>query len=372
MKIELHEIPIRDIVNGYVDNAEEGIVGYGGLLNIRPKYQREFVYKDDKKKAVINTIFKGFPLNVMYWIKKDDGTFELLDGQQRTVSFCQYYDSQFSVDNKAFHNLTSDKKEQFLNYKVMVYFCEGTESEQLEWFKTINIGCEELTAQELRNAVYTGEWLTDAKRHFSKTNCAGYNMGKDYINGEPIRQTVLETVLKWIVDRDNLSSIEEYMSIHQNDRNCNDLWLYYTSIINWVKTIFPKVRKEMKGLPWGDFYNEYHLNSYDATELEQRIKELMIDDEVTSNKGIYEYLLSGNEKTLNLRSFTEQQRRAMYERQNGKCPRCKRLNKPTKDKIWDISEMEADHITPWHAGGKTDISNGEMLCVTCNREKSGR
>ncbi len=375
MKIELHEIPIRDIVNGYEDNAEEGIVGYGGLLNIRPKYQREFVYPEDKRKAVIETIFKGFPLNVMCWIKKNDGTFELLDGQQRTVSFCQYYDNQFSVDMKQFHNLPTDKANDFLNYKVMVYFCEGTESEQLEWFKTINIGCEELTPQELRNAVYTGEWLTAAKRYFSKTNCAGYNMGKDYLSGSPIRQEYLETVIGWKANQDtgkkvSDSLIREYMAEHQHDPNCNELWLYYTSVINWIQTIFPKTRKEMKGLPWGEFYNKYHNNPYDANTLESRIVELMIDDEVTSNKGIYEYLLSGEEKTLNLRSFSEQQKRAMYERQHGICPRCVALNKPTKNKVWQIEEMHGDHITPWCEGGKTSLENGQMLCANCNREKS--
>jgi len=208
MKIELHEIAIKDIVDKYVDNSEDGVVGYHGLLNIRPKYQREFVYDDIKRGAVINSIFHGFPLNVMYWIKKGDGTFELLDGQQRTVSFCQYFDNVFSFNDRMFHNLPADKREEFLSYKTMIYFCEGAESEQLEWFKIINIAGEKLTSQELRNAIFTGEWLTDAKRHFSKTGCAGYNLGKDYIDGEPIRQAYLETALSWIVDRDHLKTLK--------------------------------------------------------------------------------------------------------------------------------------------------------------------
>lgn len=364
MKIELHEVSIREIVNGYKDNAEAGVVGYGGLLNIRPAYQREFVYDDAKRSAVINSINHKFPLNVMYWIKKPDGTFELLDGQQRTLSFCQYYDNVFSFDNKMFHNLPSNLKDEFLNYKTMVYFCEGTESEQLEWFKIINIAGEKLTAQELRNAIYTGEWLTDAKRHFSKTNCAGYNQGKDYINGEPIRQDYLEKVLSWIANRDGLDNIEKYMSIHQHDSNCNDLWLYYCNIISWIQTIFPKVRKEMKGLPWGILYNKYKDNSYDAKSLEQEIQRLLADDDVTAKKGIYEYLLSHDEKHLNIRAFSDSQKRTAYAKQNGICPICKNTYK--------YEQMDGDHITPWSEGGKTEPSNLQMLCKDCNRRKSNK
>lgn len=371
MTITLKEIAIREIVQNYVDNDEDGVVGFGGKLNIRPKYQREFVYDDKKRNAVIDTILKGFPLNVMYWVKNEDGTFELLDGQQRTVSFCRYFDNKFSFNEKAFHNLPQDIKEKFLDYKCMIYVCEGTESEKLEWFKIINIAGEKLTDQELRNAMYTGQWLTDAKRHFSKTNCAGYNLGKDYISGECNRQFYLETALDWIRENQNLNSIEKYMSIHQHDTNCNELWLYYLNVINWIQTLFPHVRKEMKGLPWGHFYNKYRENEYDATAMESKIKSLLIDDEVTSKKGIYEYLLSGEEKYLNLRCFTESQRQKAYDKQSGKCPRCLAMNKPTKNKIWKIEEMEADHITPWHLGGKTVDENCQMLCKTCNREKSG-
>ena len=362
MKIELHEIAIRDIVDGYEDNAENGVVGYKGFLNIRPAYQREFVYDDEKRAAVINSINHQFPLNVMYWIKKENGRFELLDGQQRTLSFCQYYDNVFSFENRMFHNLTKDLQDKFLDYKVMVYFCEGTESEQLEWFKIINIAGEKLTQQELRNAIYTGEWLTDAKRHFSKNGCAGYNMGKDYILGEPIRQDYLEHVLSWIVNRDHLKNIEEYMSLHQHDKNCNDLWLYFTSVINWIQTIFPKVRREMKGLPWGIFYNKYKAKNYDPTTLETKIQELLMDDDVTSKKGIYEFLLSEDEKFLNIRAFTESQKRTQYTKQKGICPICK--------KYFTYEQMEGDHITPWSQGGKTEPSNLQMLCKDCNRRKS--
>jgi hypothetical protein len=206
MTIELHEIFVKDIVDGYVDNQEEGVYGYGGRLNIRPKYQREFVYKDKQRDAVIETVRKNFPLNVMYWVKNGDA-YEVLDGQQRTISICQYVNNDFGIEAMAWDNLTNDQQEQILSYKLMVYFCEGTDSEKLDWFRIVNIAGEKLFEQELRNAVYTGTWLTDAKRHFSKSGCAAYQIGKDYINGNTIRQDFLETALDWI----SSGNIEDYM-----------------------------------------------------------------------------------------------------------------------------------------------------------------
>ena len=273
MKIKLYEIPVKDIVKGYLNSDEEGIVGYDGKLNIRPQYQREFVYKDKQRDAVINTVQNDFPLNVMYWVKNDDDTYEVLDGQQRTISICEYVDGVYSIAKKYFHNLTKVEQNQILNYKLMIYFCEGTDKERLDWFRTINIAGEKLTEQELRNAVYTGPWLTDAKRYFSKTGCAAYNLGNDYIKGVCIRQEFLETVLKWISDRDG-EAIEDYMAKHQHDKNANDLWLYFSSVINWVKTIFPKYRKEMKGIEWGILYNKYHKNEYDAIFLDIEMPEM--------------------------------------------------------------------------------------------------
>lgn len=196
MKIELHEIPVRDVVAGYVDSAENGIVGYGGKLNIRPAFQREFIYKDKQRDEVIRTITKQFPLNVMYWVKDDNGNYELLDGQQRTISICQYVNGDFSLDHLAFHNLTDTEREQILDYKLMIYICEGTDKEKLDWFKIINIAGEQLTAQELRNAIYTGEWLTEAKKYFSKSQCPAYQIAGDYLSGSAIRQNYLETAIK--------------------------------------------------------------------------------------------------------------------------------------------------------------------------------
>lgn len=368
MKIELHEITIRDIVKKYADNAENGVIGYDGLLNIRPKYQREYIYDEQKRNAVVETIVKGFPLNVMYWVKNEDGTFEVLDGQQRTISFCQYVNGDFSLNNLYFHNLATNEQDKILDYKCMIYFCEGSDSEKLEWFKTINIAGVQLSSQELRNAVYTGPWLSDAKLKFSKSNCAAYLLASKYVNGAPLRQELLETAISWI----NNGNIEQYMAIHQHDSNADALWIYFRNVIEWVELTFKKYRKEMKGINWAELYNQYKDNVYDKDKIEEKIAELFLDDEVTSKKGIYEYIFDGLEKHLSLRTFTEAQKLKAYNKQHGYCPRCKTENKPTKSKVWKIEEMEGDHIQPWHLGGKTDDSNCQMLCKACNREKGGR
>ena len=360
MEIKLFDIKIKDVFNGYVDSQENGVVGFGGKLNIRPAFQREFVYDEKKRNAVIDTIRKGFPLNVMYWVKNEDGTYEVLDGQQRTISFCQYINGDFSIDNRAFHNLTKTEQDLILNYKLMIYFCEGNDKEKLDWFQIINIAGEKLTDQELRNAVYTGPWLTNAKTHFSKSNCAAYLLAKDYVSGSPIRQEYLETALEWI----NNGNIEDYMSKNQHKPNANELWTYFRNVIEWVKLTFTTYRKEMKGINWGALYNQFKDVTYDTNKLEKEIQELMIDDDVTNKKGIYIYVLTRNEKHLNIRAFTDNQKRSAYERQQGICKTC--------GKHFDIKEMEADHITPWHAGGQTNSENCQMLCRECNRRKSGK
>lgn len=245
----------------------------------------------------------------------------------------------------------------------MIYICEGTDKEQLDWFRVINIAGEKLTDQELRNAIYTGEWLTDAKKYFSKSGCPAYAIGSKLLNGTPIRQDYLQTALKWIADRDG-KVIEEYMSENQHAPNANELWLYFNSVIVWVNTLFPHYRKEMKGIEWGYLYNRYHNNTYDSKALEQRILTLIDDDDVGSVKGIYEYLFDGEEKHLSLRQFDDKTKRKVYEKQGGICASC--------GKHFDISEMEADHIDPWHDGGKTVIENCQMLCKHCNRVKSGK
>ena len=355
MKIEQKNIKVKEVFNGFVDNEEGGVLGYGGKLNIRPKYQREFVYDEKKRAAVIQTIKNGFPLNVMYWVKNEDGTFEILDGQQRTISFCQYLDGQFSFEGKYAHNLTITEREAIENYDLLIYICEGNDLEKLEWFKIVNIAGEKLTDQELLNVDYTGPWLTDAKRHFSKTGCVAYKLGEKYVNGSPIRQEYLETVLKWISN----GNIQEYMAKHQHEDNASELWQYFQTVINWVETIFPNYRKEMKGLD-----NEHHKDSFNAAKLEEDVARLMQDEDVTNKKGIYEYLLTGEEKHLNIRAFSDNQKREAYEKQKGICADC--------GKSFDISEMEADHITPWCEGGKTIAENCKMLCRNCNRRKSNK
>ena len=230
MKIELKKITVRELAAGYRDSNEEGVVGYGGLLNIRPKYQREFVYNDKQRDAVITTINNGFPLNVMYWAVCNDGTFEVIDGQQRTISVCQYINGDFAYNFLYFHNLQKDEQDKILDYELMIYLCSGSDSEKLDWFRTINIAGAKLTEQELRNAVYSGSWVSDAKRYFSKSGCAAHKIAGNYLSGSAIRQEYLETAISWISE----GNIEIYMAKHQNDANAAELWLYFQSVINWI------------------------------------------------------------------------------------------------------------------------------------------
>ena len=360
MKIELKEITVRELSENYEDNAEGGVVGFGGKLDIRPPYQREFIYKDKQRDAVINTLTRDFPLNVMYWAVRDDGNFEIIDGQQRTISVCQYVSGDFAYLNRYFHNLQDDEKEQILNYKLTVYLCSGTDSERLDWFRTINIAGEKLTDQELRNAVYAGSWVSDAKRYFSKTSCPAYGIGSDYLNGSPIRQEYLETAIDWI----NGGDIESYMATHQHDQNASALWIYFQSVITWVGATFTKKRRFMKGVDWGTLYNQYKDEKHDTKKIEEETAKLILDDDVTKKSGIYPHILTGEEKYLSIRAFSDAMKQKVYEKQNGKCVVCKNE--------FEISEMEADHITPWHEGGKTKEENCQMLCKDDNRRKSGK
>lgn len=361
MKIELKRILVRDLVEGYEDNDELGVRAYDDKLDVRPPYQREFVYKDKQRDAVIETMRRDFPLNVMYWAVQNDGTFEVIDGQQRTISICQYVEGDFSIPvnghQLAFHNLQSDQQDQILDYELMVYLCEGTDSEKLGWFKTINIAGEKLTNQELRNAVYHGSWVSAAKQYFSKTGCPAYAIGSDYMSGSPIRQDYLETAIEWINDGD----VDGYMAAHQQDPNANPLWLYFKKVIDWVETTFPKKRNEMRSVKWGPLYNAYKDSDLDPIKLETRVAELMADPDVTSNRGVYTYVLTGEEKYLSIRAFDDRMRRTAYEQQKGICPGC--------DQHYEMAQMQADHKTPWSKGGKTIAENCVMLCAECNRKK---
>ena len=358
MQIKPLKVRLEDLARDYRDDREGGVVGYSGRLDIRPPFQREFVYKDKQRAAVIDTVLKGFPLNVMYWAVRADGTYEIIDGQQRTISICQYISGDFSFENLFIHNLQADQKKKILDYEVTVYLCSGTDSERLDWFRTINIAGEKLTDQELRNAVYSGPWVSDAKRYFSRSNCPAYGLASRYLKGTPLRQDYLETVISWM----NNGDIEDYMAKHQHDDDAKAEWAYLREVIAWVETTFNVYRSEMKGLAWGPLYNQFGSHSLDAESLEARVVELMQDDDVTDKKGIYKYLLLGDERFLNIRTFDKKQKRAAYERQNGICVKC--------GQKFVLEEMEADHIKPWSKGGKTDSENCQLLCADDNRRKS--
>ena len=321
---------------------------------------RESFYKTAQRDAVIDTIQNGFPLNVMYWAVRDDGTFEIIDGQQRTISICQYVNSKFSIDGLGFHNLQDDQQAIILDYGLMVYTCEGTDSEKLKWFETINIAGEKLYKQELLNAIYHGSWLSHAKGYFSRPECPAYGVASKYLKGSPIRQDYLETAISWINDGD----IVGYMSEHQHEKSAVALWNHFRSVIDWVDATFTDYRKEMKGLPWGDLYETYKDAKLDPEEIEKEIAELMMDEEVQKKSGIYLYVLTREEKHLNLRAFSDAQKREAYERQKGICVACNEHK--------EIEEMDGDHIDPWSKGGKTEAENCQMLCKPCNRRKSDK
>lgn len=387
MKIELLPLTVRDLIEDYEDNDEQGVRAYGGRLDVRPPYQREFVYKDKQRDAVIETLRRDFPLNVMYWAviddPGDDGVeYEIIDGQQRTISICQYVEGDFSIEvdghQMAFHNLQDDQQDQILEYELMVYLCQGTDSEKLDWFKTINIAGEELTDQELRNAVYHGPWVSAAKKYFSKTGCPAYAIASDYMTGSPIRQDYLETAIQWM----NGGKVDEYMRDHQHDTNANELWLYFKRVIDWVEATFPKKRSQMKSVKWGPLYNQYKNASLDPVKLEDRLATLMADVDVKNKRGIYEFLLGGeaDTKLLDVRVFDERTKLAAYGHQTkaaeaagtSNCPMCAGGSNRNATRIYEIGEMDADHVTAWSKGGASQLANCEMLCVSHNRSKGNR
>ena len=374
MDIEKIKVKIADLVDGYRDSDEEGVVGYHGKLDIRPKYQREFVYDDKQQRAVIDTISKNYPLNIMYWVEKEDGTYEVMDGQQRTLSICHYYWGAFSVDWKSnlwgFKNLPEADREQFLNYELDVYICKnGSDTEKLDWFQVINIAGEELTKQEIRNAVYAGSWVTDAKRYFSKNNCAAKRLSDGYISKAWNRQAGLEMAIEWVAKRDGVT-IEKYMSDHQHDSDCSDLWTYFNLVMTWVKMKFiGKHAALYTATDWGEMYRLHKDDEIDAKKLEIWISELLKDGEITNKKGILWYVLDNKEQHLGLRAFDEKTALEVYEEQGHKCVGA---NCPEHGRELEFYEMEADHIVPWSKGGKTVKENCQMLCRHCNRTKSNK
>lgn len=373
MTIEPKEVTIGEITKGYINNEEQGVRGYNGLLDIRPPYQREFIYNDNEQIAVINTVLHNYPLNVMYWVKRSDDAecpYEVMDGQQRTLSLCEYVADVFAVDFKIFSNQPADIQKKILDYKLTVYVCEGEESEKLEWFKTINIAGKPLNEQEIRNAVYAGPFVSDAKKHFSKTNCAAYRLGKDLVNGSPIRQDFFKKALEWMAEHETRNgkpqSAVGYMSLHQHDINAMPLWTYFQSVLRWAMDTFnmKKFKKIMKGLDWAKFYDEYHEKVLDIKAMEKQIIDLIGDDEVQKQQGIIPYVLTGDEHYLDLRAFPDKIKLAVWEKQNHKCAIC--------GKEFDYQFMEGDHITSWRDGGRTEVKNCHMLCRECNRRKGSK
>lgn len=373
MTIKQIEVTVGEITKGYVNNDEQGVRGYGGLLDIRPPYQREFIYDEKEQQAVITTVLRGYPLNVMYWVRRSDDAecpYEVMDGQQRTLSLCEYVDGKFAYDFKNFFNQPVDIRKRILDYKLTVYVCEGEASEKLEWFKTINIAGKPLNEQEINNAIYAGPFVSDAKRHFSKNNCGAYRLGRDLVNGVAIRQDYLHTALEWMAEHETRSGKRQsavgYMAMHQHDPNANNLWTYFQNVLNWAITNFDmkKFRKIMKGLNWAYFYDRYHEQTLDVEALGKQISELLRDSEIQKQQGIIPYVLTGDEHYLCLRAFPEDIKLAAWERQHHLCALC--------GKEFDYEFMEGDHITPWKEHGKTVIENCQMLCRECNRRKGSK
>ena len=373
MTIKQISVTVGEITQGYVNNEEQGVRGYNGLLDIRPPYQREFIYNDKEQQAVINTVRHGYPLNVMYWVKRSDDAecpYEVMDGQQRTLALCEYVAGKFSFEFKNFFNQPADIQKLILDYELTVYVCEGEHSEKLEWFKTINIAGKPLNEQEILNAIYAGPFVSDAKRHFSKSNCGAYKLGKDLVNGVPIRQEFLKRALEWMADHEKregkAQSAVGYMAQHQHDPNANNLWTYFQNVLNWAITNFDmkKFKKIMKGLDWALYYDMYHDKTLDTVAMAMEISTLMRDSEIQKANGIIPYVLTGDERHLDLRAFPEDIKLAVWEQQGHICPLC--------GKEYDFEFMEGDHIKPWREGGRTVIENCQMLCRDCNRHKGAK
>lgn len=373
MTIKQIEVTVGEITKGYMNNDEQGVRGYNGLLDIRPPYQREFIYNEKEQQAVIHTVLQGYPLNVMYWVKRSEDAecpYEVMDGQQRTLSLCEYVAGKFSYDFKNYFNQPKDIQERILNYKLTIYVCEGEASEKLEWFKTINIAGKPLNEQEINNAIYAGPFVSDAKRHFSKSNSGAARLGKDLVNGTPIRQDFLKVALEWMAEHEtrdgHRQTVVGYMAAHQHDPNANNLWQYFQTVLNWAINNFDlkKCKKIMKGLDWAYFYDKYHNETLDTATLGRRISELMRDSEIQRQQGIIPYVLTGDEHYLDLRAFPEDIKLAVWEKQNHVCLHC--------GKVFDFEFMEGDHITPWREGGRTVAENCQMLCRECNRRKGAK
>ncbi|MCQ2198232.1 MAG: DUF262 domain-containing protein [Paludibacteraceae bacterium] len=387
MKTQLRtDITIADICKGFVYNELEGkgLFGLDGKLTIQPEYQRNYIYADGKRDvAVIDSIIKGYPLGILYFNKVGEDRYEVLDGQQRITSFGRYVTKKFAIKDsngleQYFNGLPKDLQDKIMQTPLLIYICEGEESEIKEWFKTINIAGVPLKEQELLNAIYSGPFVTLAKAEFSNSQNANVQKWSAYISGSVIRQDFLHTALDWV----SKGEIDNYMSSHRQDTNINELKAYFTSVIDWVSTTFNSVEKEMCGLEWGRLYEKYHNQAYSSDDIDKKVKELYGDPYVKNRKGVFEYVLGGciEHKLIEVRVFDEATKKSVYAKQtkvaeaNGhsNCPLCACGSNSNKTRIWKLSEMDADHVTAWSKGGATDASNCEMLCVTHNRAKGNK
>ena len=402
MKATLYEITIRDLVAGYQDKGENGVVAYGGKLNVRPAFQRAFVYNPEDRDKVMQSVYNNLPLNSMYWARNPDGTYEVIDGQQRIISICQFMTNNdgngnpIAIDFNGKHAQTIEgikksvleKYAEMNNYKLQVYICEGTDDEKLDWFHTINIAGKQMTNQELMNANYTGTWLTDAKSFFSKKNnneainLAYYgnddkktllSLSGDRVLGDlgtlkdrANRQLLLELALTWRIDADikTYPRVQDYMAKHRNDKNADELITYFKNVIAWVKQTFTTYRPDMKGLEWGLLYNKYHTRTYQITEIEKTLCYLYDlyaeDPDGLKKMGFYEYCLSGDRTLIWHRAFSEKQQKEAYKNQGGKCARC---HTP-----FPFDKLQGHHNVAFAKGGETTIKNCVMLCDNCHKD----
>lgn len=386
MKTELHtEWTVRDICEGFVYNELEGkgLFGMNGKLTIQPEYQRNYIYADGKKDvAVIDSILKGYPIGLIYFNRREDGQLEVLDGQQRITSLGRFVTSKFAIRQNGieqyFRGIAKDKQDKIFDTKLLIYVCEGTESEIKEWFKTINIVGVPLNHQEVLNAIYSGSFVTLAKEEFSNSQNSNINKWGSYISGAVNRQEYLECALDWV----SKGNIEDYMSLHRHDKNINELKTYFNSVIDWVDGLFTDVYSEMKGIEWGRLYEMYHKKPYNSKDISSKVADLYADEFVKNKKGIFEYVLGGckDSKLLEIRIFEERDKKTVYARQTkdaqekgiSNCPLCALGSDNNKTRIWKINEMDADHVTAWSKGGATDINNCQMLCKTHNRAKGNK
>ena len=380
------DLTVRDINEGFVYNEYEGkgLFGWGGKLTIQPEYQRNYIYADGKRDvAVINSLLKGYPLGLLYFVKVGEDKYEILDGQQRVTSFGRFITDKFAIKDEHgmeqyFDGLAKNLQDKILDSQLTIYICEGEESEIKEWFKTINIVGVPLNNQELLNAIYSGPFVTMAREEFSNSQNANIQKWSAYIKGDVNRQEYLATALNWV----SKGNIDSYMSQHRFDTNITELRTYFNSVITWASTVFKDVKSDMRGLEWGRLYETYHNNSYDHNKVSETLCKLYADPQVQDTKGICEYILGGckDTKLLNVRVFDDNTKRVVYEKQTkdaklkdiSNCPLCAIGNDNNKNRIWKLKEMDADHVTAWSKGGSTDMDNCQMLCQTHNRAKGNR